>query len=136
NWQELQKLPPEERRAAVRQITERVLRDALTFTGFEDKNLQDAVVATALERESALDAVREKHRAVARGLVDKAVTDEEMSTLVADLQAASAAAKSQSVASIAALEEKIQFSRKPKLAAFLSLTGVTGDESALLGGIL
>ena len=136
NWQELQKLPPEERRAAMRQIAERVLRDAMTWTRYTDKTLQDAVVVAAMEREAALDTVREKHLAVARGLMDKAVNDEQVMALVADYQTSIEEAKTRRAASLVTLDEKIQFSQKPKLAALLSFIGVTGDESALLGGIM
>jgi hypothetical protein len=136
NPQAWQKMTPEERRGAARQAVEQTLRGSMGWLGFADQALQDAVVTAALERETALDVVREKHRAVTQGLLNKAVTDEQMLVLAEELQAAMEEAATRREASLAALEEKIHFSQKPRLAAFLSLTGVTGDESAYLGGIL
>ena len=76
----------EERKAAARQYTEQMLRGFLGAMGHEDKAMHDAVVAVALERETVLEDVREKHRAVAQGLMNRETPDEEIQELMIDLQ--------------------------------------------------
>lgn len=129
------KMTPEERRKMVRTTIEDTVRGAMTQLGYTDKALQDEVVATALAGEDALDPVRDAHRKLALSLVANPRSDKDVTTLLADLRGAITQAKTERSLLIKELDERIEFSKKPGLSAFLSLMGITGDESAFIGGI-
>lgn len=132
NWQNM---TPEQRRVATQQFVEQLIRGSMDRLGFRDKAMQDTVLNIVAEQEVILDTVREEHRKVARALMEENVTDREVADAMADLQTAIREAKVQRAATIAALEEQLEFSKQPKLAAFLSLSGVTGDESVFIAGV-
>ena len=129
-------MTPEQRYAMMRRMLDPMLRGMMTAMDFKDNTLQNAVVSSVLEQETILDDVRAKHRAVSQALIGKVATDEQILVLMTELQAAIANAKTQRLASVAALEEDTHFSENPRLAAFLSLAGITGDESAYIGGVM
>ncbi len=130
-----QKMTPQQKRAALQKGVEDTLRGTMTWLGYTDKPLQDAIIASALEREKALDEVRDKHRLVAQALIARQ-NDAQMEIALDNLRMAEDAAAEARAKQIAELDEKIDFSNKPRLTAFLSLVGILNDDSATLGGVL
>ena len=131
-----QKMTPEQRRAAMLNITEQMLRGGMDMLNVQDKATQDAVVAFAIEQEKALEPVREKHRKVAQALINNAATDQEVGALMEELLKAEAKARQDRDKAVMELNKKINFSQKPRLSAFLSLTGLTGEQTGLISGVL
>lgn len=129
------KMTPEQRREALRQFVEQTIRATMTGIGYPDKELQDAVVAFAGEQEKLLELVREKHRKVAQALIKQA-PETEVATLMADLKVSVDKANARRIAGIVALDDKISFSDKPRLAAYLSMISLTGSETSFIGGVL
>lgn len=136
NGQDWQKMTPEQRREALLKITEQMLRGGMDMLNYRDKAGQDAVIAFALEQEKALEPVREKHRKVAQALINNAMTEQQVGVLMEELRAAEAEARDKRDKDVIALEKQIKFSEKPRLLAFLSLTGLTGEQTGFINGVL
>lgn len=130
-----QKMTPEQRKEAMRKLTEQMVRMSMGMMGFNDKPMQDAVVATAMEHEKDLDEVRTKNHVVIQGLMGK-INDEQMATALADLESAQEDVAESRKKQIEELDKKIDFSSKPRLKAYLTLVGVIGDGSSQMGGVL
>ena len=131
-----QNMTPEQRREAMKKMVEQTLRGSLTMLGYNDKAMQDAVVDFAEQQEKTLEPVREAHRKVSQALINKAVADTEITQLMADLKAAETKARERRKERLVDLEAEIQFTKKPRLAAFMSLMGFTGEETGLIGGVI
>lgn len=129
------KMTPEQRREAAQKFVEQTLRGGMAGLGYTDKALQDDVIAFSAENEKLLEPVREKHRKVVQALMNNA-SDDEVAALMAGLQASIEEATAKRQESIAALDKKIGFSKEPRLAAMLSLAGLTGNETSFIGGAL
>ncbi len=136
NAQDWQKMTPEQRREAMLKITEQILRGGMTMLNVQDNATQDAVVAFALEQEKALEPVREKHRKVAQALTNNAMTEQQVGVLMDELREAETVAREKRGKDIDALEKQIKFSQKPRLAALLSLTGLTGEQTGFINGVM
>lgn len=136
NAADWQKMTPEQRREAMLKITEQMLRGAMQMLNYPDKAMQDAVVAFAIEQEKALEPVREKHRKVAQALINNAITEQQVGALMEELRAAEIEARDKRGRDIEALEKQIKFSEKPRLASLLSLTGLTGEQTGFINGVL
>lgn len=136
NMQEWQKMTPEQRREALLKAVDQTVRGALGFMGYNEQPVQDAVATFATEQEKALEPVREKHRKVSQALLNKALSEEQVGVLMDELRIAETEARQKRGEAIAALEAKTNFSKKPRLAVFLSLTGLTGEQTGLIGGVL
>ena len=135
NGADWQKMTPQQRREAVQKTIEQTLRGTMTWLGYGEAPLQDAVVAAALQREKSLDNVRQKHYKLTQALIAK-LAEKDIAVLMNDLATASEDAKEERETANAALDAKIDFSGKPRLQAFLALMGITGDDSASIGGIV
>jgi len=132
NWA---KMTPEERRKVIRKTVEDTVRGTMTHLGYTDKATQDDVVKTAFAQEDALDPVRDAHRKLTLSIMANPKSDKDTTALLTDLRDAITEAKTERASLIKGLDERIEFSKKPGLGAFLSLVGITGDESAFMGGI-
>ena len=130
-----QKMTPAQRRAAIQKGVEDTLRGTMMWLGYTDKPLQDAIIASALEREKSLNEVRDKHRLVAQALIAKQ-NDAQMEIALDNLRMAEEDAADARTKQLADLDKKIDYSNKPRLKAFLSLVGILDDNSAMLGGVL
>jgi len=131
-----QKMTPQQRRQAVLQIADQTLRGSMNWLGYGDKPTQDAVVACMVEQEDAAELVRTAHRKVAQALLNNALPETQVSTLMADLRSAVEEARTKQETAMAALDAKVGFSKKPRLEAFLTMVGLIGDETSYLGGFL
>src|SRR4028119_714092 len=130
------RMTPEQRQQAVLQMIDQTLRGSLVHLGYADKALQDAVVAHATTQEQILEPVRERHRKVAQSLLYNTASDKDVAILMNELSVALEEAKARREDAIAALDEKIGFSQKPRLAALLSMMGLTGEETSFIGGVV
>ena len=130
-----QKMTPQQRREAVQKGVEGTLRGSMTWLGYTDAKLQDAVIAAAMEREKSLDKVRDANFKLTQGVLAKA-NDKDIAVLMNDLDTAIEDAKAERETLMQTLDAKIDFSGKPRLQAFLTLVGINGDQSAQMGGII
>lgn len=131
-----QKMTAEQRREAMKKMVEQTLRGSLAMLGFNDKALQDAVVDFAEQQEKGLEPLREAHRKVAQAMMNKAITDAEITELMANLKATETKVREKRKNALADLDAEIEFTKKPRLAAYMSLMGFTGDETGFMGGVL
>ena len=132
--QRLRDMTPEQREQAMQQLRDTSLRNLLTRAGFADKETQDPIITFINEQGQARQALQDKNRKVVEALRAEA-TDANISTLLSDLRQATADEKTRRDAAITALDAKINYTKKPRLEALLTVMGLVGDESALAGGI-
>lgn len=125
-------MTPEQREQAARQRREEAIRRQLNDAGYNEKEMQDAVVEFAHAQAQDENASQEKVRALSQAIRNGA--DSEIATLLAQLRAEIAAAKTQRAAALAKLDEKIGYSRSPRLEAILVVAGLTGEIEANPGG--
>jgi hypothetical protein len=128
------RMTPEERRQAMQQFIEQTLRGSMTWLGYNDKTMQDEVVACAAEQEKLLEQVREKHRKVAQALMNKA-PEKDVAVLLTDLRSSVEEMSKKRTAALATLDERIAFTQQPRLEAFLSMMGLVGNETSTIGGV-
>ncbi|BCM92949.1 hypothetical protein IAD21_04833 [Abditibacteriota bacterium] len=129
-----QKMTPAQRRETMQQVTEQTLRGAMTFLGY-DPPTQTIIIEAVKEREKTLADVRDKNRIVARGLMAH-LDDAKMTIALDNLRFAQEDDADARAKQIADLDKKLDFSHKPSLKAFLSLSGIISDDSAAMGGVL
>src|SRR5690606_24812923 len=125
-------MTPEQREQAARQRREENIRRQLNDAGYNEKELQDAIVEFANAQAQNEAASQEKVRALLEGISNGA--DADIAALLAQLRAEIAAAKTQREAALAKLDEKIGYTRSPRLEAILVVTGLTGEVEAGPGG--
>lgn len=108
-------------------------RKLLTDAGFEDKAVQDAIIAFIEAQRLARRPLLEMAQRIATGLRDENVTEAQIGDLLADFREASDDDKVRYESALRDLDAQISYSKKPRLEAFLTLIGVLGDEAAALG---
>ncbi len=133
--EEWQRLTPKQKRAALRDSTLQTLRRSLSFLGFTDPQLLDAVEATALRQDKILAPLRLQERQLVGVLMANALKPEQIGQMNENFKALVEAARTERVRTIADLDAQIGFSKNPRLAAALNLAGVTGEDSAFIGGV-
>ncbi|HEY0074835.1 MAG TPA: hypothetical protein VGB77_12085 [Abditibacteriaceae bacterium] len=124
-------LTPQQREQMFRKFMEDRLRESLTRHGFAQEELQNAVVEFSRVVESDRRAIREKSGKLREGMDQKA-SDAQIANLLADLRRSVSYAKMRRDRGRKVLNAKISFSKKPRLDAVLSLSGLGGDESPYL----
>jgi uncharacterized membrane protein YgcG len=122
-------LTPQQRR----EMRTEQIRTMLTNAGFNDTTLQNDVVAFATEQDTARQSLQQHFRRINQALRSNAVTDAQLTTILAEFRAAAEAEKTRRASAVKALDAKIEFSKKPRLDAMLMMMGLTGDEVSLLG---
>lgn len=125
-------MTPEQREQAARQRREEGIRRQLNDAGYNEKDIQDAIVEFAHAQAQDEAASQEKVRALSQAIRNGA--DADIAALLAQLRAEIAAAKTQREAALAKLDEKIGYTRSPRLEAILVVTGLTGEVEAGPGG--
>jgi|GEM_PF-4190606 len=125
-------MTPEQREAAARQRREENIRRQLNDAGYNEKDVQDAIVEFANAQAQDEAASQEKVRALSQAIRNGA--DADIAALLAQLRAEIAAAKTQREAALAKLDEKIGYSRSPRLEAILVVSGLTGEVEGNPGG--
>lgn len=124
-------MTPEQREQAMRQRREEGIRRQLNDAGYNEKELQDAIVEFANVQAQDEAASQEKVRALSQAIRNGA--DADIAALLAQLRAEIASAKTQREAALAKLDEKIGYSRSPRLEAILVVSGLTGEVEANRG---
>lgn len=109
-----------------------MVRNLLTQAGFNDKDLQDAVVNEAQTQQKAATALQEKTRVLAEAIRMNALDDAKITHLMDSFSAAVQDERKARLDRAKELDQKIGYSQKPRLRALLSLTGIVGDEVSLL----
>lgn len=124
-------MTPQQRDQWFRKFAEDRLRESLTRHGFAQEELQDAVVEFSRVVESDRRTIREKSGKLREGMDAKA-GDAQIANLLGDLRRSVAYAKIRRDRARRVLNAKISFSKRPRLDALLSLSGLGGDESHYL----
>ena len=114
-------------------VREQTMRMMLENAGFTDKALQDNVINFANQQDQANEALREQSRKINEALRGEATPAVQLSALMNQLNTASAEAATKRTAALAALDAQIKYSTQPRLAAVLTVMGLTGDEMAIAG---
>ncbi len=105
---------------------------SLQSAGFTDEAIIEAVTTYAAKRTAARKPLYDAANALSTALTDENTTDAQMATLWSDFQSALATEKTRTAAAEAELDKQIGYSKEPKLAAALTLLGVTGDATSYL----
>ena len=108
------------------------IQQALKGAGYTDEGLVEAVTTYATNRQAARKPLFEAANALSAALTDTNTTDAQMATLWANFNAALATEKTRTATAEADLDKQIGYSKAPKLAAALTLLGVTGDAMGYL----
>ena len=124
-------MTPQQRDQMFRKFGEDRLRDSLMRHGFVQDELQDAVIEFSRLVENDRRNIRDKSSRLREGMAIKA-NDAQIAALLADLRRSVAYARVRRDRGRKVLNAKIGFSKKPRLDAVLSLSGLGGDESAYL----
>jgi len=132
NWRNMTPAQREQQAALQR---ERTLRRTLNQGGFTDKVLQDTILAFAKDQDKAGQLLRDQPRKINEALQNEATTDQQLAALLADFRADIAAEKDRREAALTVLDQKIGYTKKPRLDALLMTMGLTGDEMSLAGGV-
>ncbi len=128
---EWENMTSEQREQAMRKAMESRLREGLTRAGFTSDDLQDAIVNFSRLVETDRRSIREKGGKL-RGAVADGSSDAQIAALMADLRRTVSAAKARRDKGRKDLNARTGFSKKPRLDAVLSLSGLGGDESSYL----
>lgn len=127
-------MTPEERQQMMRERREQGLRNFMERAGATDTATQDAILEFVNAEEKARGAVRETGRKVFEAARTGAVADTQMSVLLGEFRNAVLDEKARRVAAARALDEKIGYTKKPRLEALLVMMGFIGDEALYMAG--
>lgn len=116
-------------RGEQRRKSEEGIRQMLAQSGLEDAVLQDTVLEYVREDLEARKPLREQGAKLLRVLRDGTLTEEQLSALVADYRTAQLEEKVRQENAQKMLDEKINFSKNPRLEAMLLLSGLIGESS-------
>lgn len=105
---------------------------SLQSAGYTDEGLIETVTTYATNRQAARQTLYDAANALSQALADENTTDAQIKTLWDSFNAALDAEKTRTASAEAALDAQINYSKDPKLAAALTLMGVTGDAAGYL----
>jgi len=111
------------------------LRNTLTEAGFADKALQDAVIVFANGQDAERNDSREKVRALSQALRNDA-SDKEVAALLDEIRDEIKSVQARRQTALRALDAKIGYSKKSRLDAILTLSGVTGEHIGGRGAMM
>ncbi|MBV9470157.1 MAG: hypothetical protein JOZ57_13055 [Abitibacteriaceae bacterium] len=133
----LARMTPAERAATIHQMMQTMLRASLVRAGFADKTLQDTILRFVVTQEKARKPVRVAAHKVEMTLEphDQPVNAAFVQTYLNDYLAAVEDAKVEREMVTQTLDQKIGFSKRPKLQAWLIVNGVIGDAAWFTGDI-
>lgn len=128
-----------EQRQQIMTMTQNYLRDLtlkmmLTNAGFTDKQLQNAVVTFSNDQGTAVQPLRDQEQNLMVASSSQDSTDAEVAAQLAAFQTAVANEDQRRKTALDALDAQINYSKQPKLAAVLTVMGLTGDEMAVADG--
>lgn len=103
------------------------LRRLLTGFGFTDTEVQDAVIEYIRMEEKSRTPIRRRALQLFQAMRANTVPEEQMRNIVAEFRSSVAADKIRCKAEEEKLDQKLSFSKNPRLEAFLLMTGIIGD---------
>ena len=103
------------------------IEGALKGAGFTDAGTIEAITTYIANRQAARKPLYDAANALSAALSDEKTTEAQMATLWSDFNAALATEKTRTANAEAELDGQTGYSKDPKLAAALTLLGVTGD---------
>jgi len=129
-------MTPEQRQQAIMQMMQGGLRMFMTRGGFPEQKIQDAVVDFMTQQEKEREQVRDQSAKMVQALLNNEMKDEDVANQLANFRAAVDVMKGNREAALADFDAKIEYSRKPRLEAFLTMVGLLGDESSYMSGMM
>lgn len=114
-------------------VPDEAIRKMMEMGGVPDVATQDAVLEYMKEDVEARRPLRDLGMKLFQALRAGDVDDDQMLALVMDYRAAQETEKIRREEAQEALDEKVDFSRNPRLEAMLLLAGLIGDGSGLVG---
>lgn len=127
-------MTPEQRQQMMQERMAESFKTTLTGAGFTEESLQNAIVEHAQAQDTAIAPLRERNQKFSQALSAGAVNDEQAAAALKTMRELVAAEKERRTTAAAALDEKIGYSKQPKLEALLTSMGLIGDEAAVLSG--
>lgn len=111
------------------------MRAMMNAAGITDKAQQDPIVAFVFAQTEARTPLLKTAQRVANSLSDGVSTPEQISVNWTEYQGALETDKTRFAKELAALDEKIGYSKNPRLKSFLSLVGVLSPDASVLGEV-
>ena len=108
------------------------ITQSLKSAGYTDAGLIEAVTTYMTNRQAARKPLYDAANALSQALTDENTTPAQMDTLWSAFNAALDAEKTRTATAESELDKQIGYSKDSKLAAALTLLGVTGDASGYL----
>lgn len=136
--QKMARMTPQEQQQEFQRLMQQLLRTSLNGSGFTDKTLQDTILQFVTEQETARAAVRLAANKVylAQGPNGAAVDNATLETRINDYLATVEDARAERENAVAALDQKIAFSKNSHLKGWLLLNGVIGDAGWFTGNVI
>jgi len=106
----------------------------MTSAGITDVAVQNAIIAFVAEQAAQRQPVTEAALEVSKLLADKSATPAAINAAQENLTGASKAFRSWKEGALKALDEKVSYSKNPRVKSLLMLVGIIGDEAAAAGG--
>ena len=116
------------------QMQTQMITRSLQRAGITDEGTIETVTTYATNRTAARKPLYDAADALTQALADENTSDAQIATLWDAFNAALDAEKTRTAAAEAELDKQIGFSKNPKMAAALTLLGVTGDAAGYLNG--
>lgn len=130
------RMNPQQRREAMQQMMQQILKMSLTQARFFDENLQETILKFVAEQETSRHAVRVAAHKVHTALMQaNPVPVATMQTYINDYLGAVEDARVDREAAIQGLDQKIGFSKDPRLKAWLVLNGLIEEGAWYTGNI-
>jgi hypothetical protein len=137
----LQAMTPQQRdqyfqnmQAKMEQRRQDGLRDALAKVGVEDAAAQDLIFQFIREQQELRVPLDKQRMDLAQALINGAVTDATAPARQKTLSDAVEAARQKYAVALNALDQKVEFSKKPRLKALLMTAGVLDDTEGFVMG--
>lgn len=127
-WQQWQNATPEQRQQMIMGFMETQLRQQMTGAGFEDKALQDPIIAFWRVQETARQPLRDETDQLMDGLRNKTATNDEIGIMMRDVRDAVTAEKTRHDAAVKDLDAQVHYTKNARLEAILTVMGLLGDE--------
>ena len=124
-------MTPEQMEQFMAQRREQQIKRQMDQAGFTDADAQAAVIAYANDQAKLAADLQTKMTAIRTGLQQNA-TDAQFATMLGDLRKAIADAKAKHTAATAELDTKVNYTKSPRMEAFLTVNGIIGDEAAFV----
>jgi hypothetical protein len=110
-------------------------RQAMNSAGLTDAAAQGLVIEYEKKQSAAKTALLEKARALSTLIATPATPEATVKTELAAFRAAVAAHEKQQASDLEALDTQVKYSTSPRIEGLLTLLGILGNETKVLGGV-